>query len=51
MVTSDGWLSHQIFTRGKLNNVKHKHMAWDAEDAVASPTMKNWPLFGQKFQH
>jgi len=22
MVTSDGWLPHQIFTRGKINNVK-----------------------------
>jgi len=21
----------------------------DAGDAVASPTLKNWPLFGQKF--
>jgi len=20
-------------------------------DAVASPTLKNWPLFGQNFQH
>jgi len=21
----------------------------DAEDAIASPMLKNWPLFGQKF--
>jgi len=22
---------------------------WDAGDAVATPMLKNWPLFGQKF--
>ena len=26
-------------------SVRHE----DAGDAVASPTLKNWPLFGQKF--
>jgi len=33
------------FWRGTCISVRHG----DAGDAVASPTLKNWPLFGQKF--
>jgi len=31
------------------NSQSHNRTAWDARDVVASPTLKYWPLFAQKF--
>jgi len=28
---------------------RHKRTTWGCRDALASSTLKNWPLFGQKF--
>jgi len=34
---------------GMLSDISVRH--GDAGDAVASPTLQNWPLFGQKFSN
>jgi len=34
-------------SNGNINGISVRQ--GDAGDAVASPTMKNWPFFGQKF--